>query len=146
MKSTPEFYKRLCRQRSLLLLAVVCWFALIVSGIGAFGVLLLEGVNSSKPLQEQNVFYVVVGLAFLLVGLFAVGIVIILRRRPTVVALTRVIEERFPDFGRGLGWASLLCDSIGSSAKSGFLLSGAWGWYCGGTRECRVTHWCGLGD
>ncbi|MDG2256553.1 MAG: hypothetical protein P8L49_16545 [Opitutaceae bacterium] len=97
MKSTPEFYKRLCRQRSLLLLAVVCWFALIVSGIGAFGVLLLEGVNSSKPLQEQNVFYVVVGLAFLLVGLFAVGIVIILRRRPTVVALTRVIEERFPD-------------------------------------------------
>lgn len=97
MKSTPEFYKRLCRQRSLLLLAVVCWLALIVSGSGAFGVLLLEGVNSLKPLQEQSVFYGVVGLALFLVGLFAVGIAVILRRRPTVVALTRVIEERFPD-------------------------------------------------
>jgi hypothetical protein len=97
MKSTPEFYKRLCRQRSLLLLAVECWFVLIVSGSGAFGVLLLEGVNSLKPLQEQSVFYTLLGLSFFLVGLFAVGLAIILRRRPTVVALTRTIEERFPD-------------------------------------------------
>ena len=97
MKSTPEFYKRLCRQRSLLLLAVVCWFVLIVSGSGAFGVLVLEGVNSLKPLQEQSVFYILLGLLLLLVGLFSVGIAIILRRRPTVVALTRRIEEQFPD-------------------------------------------------
>jgi len=97
MKSTPEFYRRLCRQRSLLLVAVVSWFALIVSGSGALAVLIMEAVNSVKPLQEQSVFYVAVGLAVLLVALFAVGIAIILRRRPSVVALTRVIEERFPD-------------------------------------------------
>ena len=97
MKPTPEFYKRLRRQRSLLLLAVVCWFALIVSGSGALVMLLLEGVNALQPLQEQSVFYGAVGLAILLVGLCALGIVIILRRRPSLVALTRVIEERFPD-------------------------------------------------
>lgn len=102
MKPTPEFYKRLCRQRSLLLLAVVCWFALIVSGCGALVVLLVEGINFLKPLQEQSVFYGALGLAFLVVGLFAVGVAIILRRRPSAVALTRVIEERFPDLMESL--------------------------------------------
>ncbi|MBC2595564.1 hypothetical protein H5P28_14955 [Ruficoccus amylovorans] len=99
----PEFYHKLQFQRKMLLVLMLVLF--VFSLLGAFSLAVLAGSGLdvyAAPWQERtawlffNVLTLVAGVTF--VG----GILVILRRRPTVAMLARLVERRHPELRENL--------------------------------------------
>ena len=99
----PEFYHKLQFQRKMLLVLTLVLFVFSLLGAFSLAVLIGSGLDVYvSPWQERTawVFFNVLMLAS--GACFVGGLLIILRRRPTVAMLARLVERRHPELKENL--------------------------------------------
>ncbi|GHB97617.1 hypothetical protein GCM10007047_11830 [Cerasicoccus arenae] len=106
MNPSPEFYERLKLQRGALL-----WLLLLVLGfsfLGAFSlaILIANALNSIEPWQEASAFQLVLVLTLVGGVGYLIALVVAFMRRPGLIYLARIIEERHPELRESLSTAT----------------------------------------
>lgn len=105
MNPLPEFYQRLKLQRGALL-----WLLLLVlafSFLGAFSLVILiaNALNGLDPWQEAAAFQLVAGASIATAVLYLTTVIVAFVRRPGLVYLARVIEDRHGELKESLSTA-----------------------------------------
>ncbi|WP_309387353.1 DUF4175 family protein [Cerasicoccus frondis] len=105
MNPLPEFFERLKLQRGALL-----WLLLIVlafSFLGAFSlaVLVANALNGIDPWLESSAFKLILSLTVLGLTAYLLALAYAVVRRPSLITLARMVEERHPDLRESLSTA-----------------------------------------
>ncbi len=99
----PEFYHKLHFQRKLLLVLMLVLFVFSLLGVFSLAVLIGSGLDVAvSPWQERSAWLFFNILMLLTGACFVGGILIILRRRPTLAMLARLVERRHPELKENL--------------------------------------------
>ena len=106
----PEFYHKLDFQRRMVLLFLLFVFVFSLLGGFSLAALIAAGFDSLWPWHERSAWLLFNALMLICGVVFIGGIYLILKRRPGVVDLARLVERRHPELKESLSTAVEVID------------------------------------